>query len=332
MKHSIPFCVLALITFISCSSSKVEPQWITDKEAVYPSGEYICFVGDGDSKQKARDNAVSDMSLYFKSTVTTSLSDEFSSLTEDDKTYIKQTVTNNTQVTSSFTMSGLQYEDYYSKKQNLWYSAAYISRSSAWKQYVSEVESSKNAFYAIYNEAAKKDALRASLWYAKASEKGQEFLEKLVFAHVINPSKEKFTYNQDREVIASIPLKIQKCLEQVTLKVNTEGDFEDIINSCLIADFKDLGFSVLKSNSSSASYTAQANVNMNSKSQDDLLIAYPSIELHIFYGTEDVYSYTTFIEEKTVSYQNNVLYRTALNKLAKKINSELKEDFTHKYN
>ena len=318
---------VSLLFLSSCASSKSEPNWIIDKNVDFPSSEYICFVGEGSSKDEARTKAVTDMSLYFNSEVTTSLKDEFSSLTEDDKNYVTQKVENQTEIKSSFALSGLQYEDYYSKKQKLWYSASYISRNTAWKQYVSEVDSSKDSFYALYNAASSKDALRASFWYAKSQEKAQEFLGKLVFAHVINPSKEKFTYQEDRKVISSIPLKIQECLEKVTLRLDMEGDSEGIIQSSLTSDFKDLGFTLSKG---PASYVAHSVVSMNERQDGELYVSYPAINLQITFENETIYTFDTAVEDKTVSYNRERLVRTALAKLSSKIHEELQSDFKAK--
>lgn len=69
-KHFISFSVVLLfIPLLVFSKSVQVPDWILNKNAVFPSEIYISGLGDGKSKEAARNDAIAEVSRYLKTNV-----------------------------------------------------------------------------------------------------------------------------------------------------------------------------------------------------------------------------------------------------------------------
>lgn len=82
--------ILAAVMFISCSTTggNSRPKWIDAPDSVYPAALYVSAVGESTKREWAEQNALSNLSRYFKTSVsvTQDVSDRYLTLMDENKT------------------------------------------------------------------------------------------------------------------------------------------------------------------------------------------------------------------------------------------------------
>ncbi|MBR0496605.1 MAG: LPP20 family lipoprotein [Treponema sp.] len=72
IKRSLAISFLSIFILLSLFAKTVTvPEWISNKNAVFPSETYISGLGEGKSKEAARNDAIAEVSRYLKQALKT---------------------------------------------------------------------------------------------------------------------------------------------------------------------------------------------------------------------------------------------------------------------
>ena len=326
MKKSLILPLLFFTAFSLFAKNDV-PEWKTNLNSVYPDSKYIARNGYGSSPDDAKIQALADISNYFNTTVTSSVNTTLSSVSSETGQSETRSLLSEASIKSNVNLFGVEYtEPYYSKKEKLYYCAAFIEREKAWTQYKPNVEQKKNITYGFYNKAQDSDPLSGCKYYAKAWESSKDFFEAVEFARILTPAKAK-AYDSDCAVFTQIPSLMLNAKQQCSMTINVEGDFGNQFTQSLIKVFSGLGFSISKK-AENASYTVKAKIDNNAVNSGEIVAIYPTLELSLLSknGTP-IYSYSAEYE-KQAAYS----LETAQNRGYKKYTAILEEDLPKDFN
>lgn len=318
------FLLVFMFSFISTvcfAKPSQEPEWFRNHRKQFPSSEYLAQRGSGTTAEDAKTDAASQLARYFQSTVSANLSTTMSSITAGSSVQEETRVIDEVNVTSEVQFIGLEFtESWYYKAEKKWYAVAYIVREDAWVQYRPKIESEKTKFHSFLKKAeSEEDPYTKISLYRSAWKASGDFMEKLEYGRIINPREEE-KYSADRTEIAEIPSKIEKEQKKLTVRVNIEGDYGNIVETAVKNALEKCGFVV----GTKGTYTAQAVVFSNPSGEDPVSVM-PAVTVLIKNSMEkSVYSYEAKLTEKTVAYTLENAQKKAFPKLAEKIREEIK--------
>ena len=312
--HSPRFCnflpillssLFVSFLLISCASTPQNndvPEWVLDCHAAFPSDTYLSAGGESATKEGSRTEAAPSLARFLKTEIETQTHAASLMNSEDNSTNIRRTLATETNLSSSVSLSNLEYtEPYYSKKQKTWYCVAYIEREKAWEQYKPGVEKAKNEFYSFYkNACGESDPFTKCAVMGKSLKSGEDFLEKLDFARILHPKKEA-AYEKDRKTVSEIPALIASEKEKCTLYLAVTGDYGNIISSSVSLVLSKSGFKITKSQKE-ANYTANVFVETNANETEPISMC-PSLDFKIeSKAGKTVYAVQVKSEKKTLAY------------------------------
>ena len=263
-RYSFPIIAVFLaLIFAPCANAAMPgsvPTWVTNFRAVFLAETYIAALGVSDSSSGAKAEATADLARYFKTSVSAD--------------------SNAIDIQSQVEMLAVEYtEPYHFKKEKKWYCAAFIERDKAWEQCKPAVESAKSGFYAMKNSAdSESDPLTKSRLYAKAQKSGDNFLQKLEMARLVNPTKES-AYSADRKAVSQMPALVASEREKCSVCLDIAGDFGNIMAACVSKALANGGFKIAKTKKEAA-YIATALVQDNAIGSDPISIT-PSVDLKV---------------------------------------------------
>ena len=322
----ISFFLTILLSSCVTNSSIPAPEWFPDYRTAYPDASYIAQRGRGDTEENARTEAAAQIAMYFKTSVNASLRTSFQA-TETAGSVEKSTrIENDIDIKSDVDLFAVECtEPYYVKKDKKWHCVAFINREKAWNRYEPEIENAKSEFFSMKKNADDEDEPYLKVFsYKKALDAGKVFIEKLEYARILSPEREK-AYSEDRKAVSIIPSLISQEKEKCTVFLDVKGDYGNIMSSSLEKSLSNLGFKVSK-NQSSATYTAIASIDANAIG-DDPIAVHPSLDLKITSKNDrTVFSHQTKISQKTVAYSFENALKKSLPLLAEKSEGEIRTE------
>ncbi|MDR0722994.1 MAG: hypothetical protein LBF75_09445 [Treponema sp.] len=139
-------CVL-LLSYISLLNAYVAavPSWYPDPARVYPKSRYLSALGIGNTEKEAKASAMTDIALYFKSTiqVENALIFQYNQVMEGK--YLKESreieETNATRITSMAEFRGIRFtEPWHNTEDKEWYIAGYIDQEESLELWQRRIE------------------------------------------------------------------------------------------------------------------------------------------------------------------------------------------------
>lgn len=316
------------VTFSLVAKSPKIPEWVTDKNAVYPDVKYLSQVGIADKKDKAKTEAVAAISRYLKTTVESDLSTTFTAI--DGKENVS--VIDQTKISSEIELFGVQFtEPYYIRKEKKWYCVAFIDRAQAWTQYQPIVEQEKIKFYSFFNKTQDNPNLLERIDNYKAAwNAGRKLLEVLAFGRLLNPVAEE-KYKADRENVATIPQQLSMVIQESTLYVEISEDYENMIKNAVYRQFSEYGFPIVNQKSLSC-YTLKVDVNTNYSFDGEIHSVYPQLSVSIIYqDTKSMFEYSCS-QKKVAAYHKDKVLKNSFTALANDINQNIKTKLRESFN
>jgi|GEM_PF-1125705 len=317
---------------VSCASApkEEEPAWIASPDTEYPSAAYITGLGDGTTKQEAKNNAAAEISRQLHTHVESIISTDFAARTQHGLHDTTRTTTRNVTITSGIELSGLSYtQPYLRKAEKTWYCLASISRKTAWTQFQKQIDQSREAFYAVYNNMPKDNPIKADVWYSRAQDAADAFLSQLAFASAIDNVRERTDYAADRTVIAELPVRLDELHQLITLRIASSPDFPGQLRTELSQTLSSMGFHLTDTG---AQYTAQVRLDYNEQaaadSGDTIYIERPVLTLELYNGNTSFCTCSTAQNIKAVSFTRSDAQRRAVQALTAAVRADFKQTFT----
>lgn len=295
MYKKIIFSVFLLFSISFVFAKPSEPDWFKNYRTTFPNSEYLAQRGSGTSAEDAKTDAASQLARYFQSTVSANLSTTMSSIITGSSIQEETRVIDEVNVTSEVEFIGLEFtESYFYKPEKKWYAVAYMVREDAWIQYKPKIDAEKTKFYAFLKKAElEEDSFTKISLYKKAWNFSGDFMEKLEYGRIINP-KEENKYAADRMEVAELPAKIEREQKNLTIRVNLNGDYGNIVEAAIKTALEKGGFIV----GSSGNYTADVIVSSNPNGENPVTIM-PAVTVSIKNSSgKAVFSYEAKLTEK----------------------------------
>lgn len=317
---------ILLLAFVSpVFATENIPTWMHDKNVVYSPSEYISAIGFGKSKKLAKENAISEISRYLKTEITATVQAESKADSYNGKTNYSQKLEENVIISSSATLSGLEYTNpYYSKKEKIWYYLAYINREAAWNQYLPKIENEKSVFYSFYDKALyEKEPIFKCKFYKMAEEPAENLLAALDYARLLQPKNGEL-YAAERKTVTELPSLIESEKIKCSVFLDIKGDYGNIFASAISKILAENGF-IISVDKNKSNYIATIDVENNSIGENPLSII-PSIDFKLYGKYKAVYSLNDRLENKTVAYELEKAQKKAYPKLAEKFCEKLSTD------
>jgi len=126
-KISFVIFLFPIFFVISCATTPVQqvPSWLTtDVKFVYNENEYLSAMGDGNSEDLAKFDALNKLSQYFETKVR---SEGTALRTTKDSSFSSASV-QTISVRSNADLFCVEYDKYFDKKQKKYYCVAFINR------------------------------------------------------------------------------------------------------------------------------------------------------------------------------------------------------------
>ncbi len=334
----IPLFLLFISLFLlnACSSkpkketvSIPEPEWISNKNSVFPDSLYLAQLGTGTTANEARNNSIAQLASYFNTNVKSLIEGEtYTYNSSNDPGKVERTIKSSTVTYTDLALFALETEEpYFLGRENKWYCCAHINRKDAWNQYEPLVRDNKNTFYSIFSLAKEaSEPLERIRIYKQTETASEEFLASLYRATMFSKKLTDEAFGQDRAIIASIPGLVQKEKNNCLLCLKTSGDLGGIISSTVNSIFTDLGF-VTSDNEAKSYYIVESMLDYNEIKEDDLFIYYPSVKIIVKSQNKTLYVYENKTD-RVLSYNESKAKKTACDGIAELLQKELADDFT----
>jgi len=321
---NILFIVLLLFVSPIFATENI-PTWVYDKNSVYPSTEYISAIGSGKSKKLAKENAISEISRYLKTEIKTTVQAVTKADSYNGKTNYSQKLEENVTISSSATLSGLEYTNpYYSKKEKTWYCVAYINREEAWNQYLPKIESVKSAFYSFYDKAiAENEPVFKLKFYKLAEEPAENLLASLDYARLLQPKNSEL-YATERKTVTELPSLIESEKIKCTAFLDIKGDYGNIFASAISKILIETSF-IISDDKNKSNYIASIDIENNTMGENPLSIT-PSLNFKLYGKYKAIYSLSDRLENKTVAYELKKAQKKSYPELADKFCEKLSAD------
>lgn len=304
------------------------PEWVHNKNSVYPERRYLSQIGTAKDKEKSKTEALAAISRYLKTTVESNLSTTFTAANNKEKV----SVVDETKISSDIELFGVQFtEPYYVRKEKKWYCVAFIDRAQAWVQYQPQIEQEKITFYSFFNKASDNPNLLARIDNYKAAwNAGYSFMEALSFGRIINPVEEQ-KYKADRENIALIPQLLAATIEESPLYLDISSDYENLIKNAVGQQLSDYGFPLV-SKKSSAMYTVKVEVDTDLAYSDEIYSFNPELSLTILWKeTKSMFKYSCR-SKKVAAYHKDKVLKNGLSQLANDVTENLEAKLNETFN
>lgn len=323
----------SLFLTISCASTTKnqipEPEWITNKKAVFPDAAYLAQLGTGITAQEARNNSIAQLASYFNTNVKSLVEGETLTYnSSNDLTKVERTIKSSTVTSTDLELFALETEEpYFLKRENKWYCCAHINRKDAWNQYEPIVRDNKNSFYSIFGLVAKTtDPLERIKIYNQTEAASEVFLGSLYKATMFSKTLTDKAFGEDREVIASIPGLVQNEKNNCVMCIKTKGDFGGTLSSTVNSIFSSLGFTT-SDNAEKSNYIVESEVLYNEVKEDDLFVYTPSVKLSVKSQNKTLYVYENKLD-RILSYNETKAKKNVCDGIADLLEKELAADFS----
>lgn len=292
----LSFFAITINVFASKKNNDV-PEWVKNHNAVFPPTEYIAFQGSGNKAETAKNNAVSGLSYYFSTQVSSKkeLNYKSTEISEKNKStfFSQQDVSSVTNVSTNMNLVAVEFTDvYYDKKAKTYYCVAYMNIETAWSQYKPTVNRARDNFYGFYKKGTEDtDSFSRIRFLGYAYNAATEFLDTVSFAQIISESKVTAEYGNDMQVMAKVNSVLQSEKIKNKLFITVNEDSSDVVFSAVSGVFNDEGFSITQ-NRDEATYNVYAEIDYNQSQDGKIIVMRPSVRVVVAGNSGDVYSFS----------------------------------------
>lgn len=290
-------------------NSEQAPLWITaDVSSSYNEKEYLTALGEGSSGDSARSDALNLLTQYFDTKVhseglaiRSTINSSFSSSSEQ---FIS--------VKSKANLFCVEYDEYYDRIQNRYYSLAFINRLKAFNFVKPSLENSRMLFPQAYYNSLQKDCLLDKIIGIRHSWSVlPDFYEVYNFARAIMPERAK-AYEEVDALAKESVLSFKELCTSVLIKIQGTGDTALLENSEIIAELSNqltnMGFTV--GNSQKVNCIALVEVKSAITETRETFQTYPEISIKILEKGKEKITYTKKLSKVAGFDKETVIRRT----------------------
>ena len=219
------------------------PAWLVHTDVCFPQDEYVSALGTGNSIQASREDAISQLVLYFNSKITVNNTSSLSVKEANDFVDKERSTSSEVSVFSEAELPTLSFtESYFHDKSGKWYVCAYIDREEATKISILKVK------IGIKNVESALRSLKKSpyfLQFISLSKTLKDVVALQMAVGVVNV----LSYSSAEEIHSKVVALESECEEklqvlkgQMKFSIDIENDFDDAISIALQETLENKGF------------------------------------------------------------------------------------------
>jgi len=249
----LPLLLLASFV-IGCASGpdtgsgKKRPAWIDDINSAYPEDTYLAVVGEGDSLQKAKANAASDVSLIFqnKISVDNTMESRFAELVNNgvlDSVSESTVMTENINQQSTQELTNMKFGESWVDDMGKTYVVGYIDRMETGQIYKVRIEDQAKIVVHLLGRSMDQDTLLGTYAFLDAAfavAMGNEVLIEQL--DIINPAIKRVIhlgYN-----LGDLKTARADTAQRMNFRVQISGDSDNRVSPLVVGVINDMGFGV----------------------------------------------------------------------------------------
>ena len=211
-----------------------EPFWVLHKDARFPQEVYVSALGIGQTIQASREDAVSQLILYFDSQIEVNTASDISIQETKDsldktKNYSSQVV-----IASEAQLPSLSFtESFFNKESNEWYICAYINKEEFVKISIVEVQTSIQNIESSLKSIKKTSHFSKFINLSKTLKEMDLLQKRARQIAILDFANGERIYSKIRALKNDCFEQREQLKDRIRFSINIENDFEDILSSAL---------------------------------------------------------------------------------------------------
>lgn len=245
---------IVAVFFFSCVSGPSpsgngggsRPAWMDDLNTLYPEDQFLAVIGEGDSLQKAKANAASDVALIFQNriTVDNTMESRYEELMSSGVlagVSESTTITENINQQSNQELTNMKYGESWVDNMGRTYVIGYIDRFETGNLYKVRIEDQAKVVVHLLGRSNSQDTLLGRYAFLDAAfvvAMGNEVLIEQL--DIINPAIKRVIhlgYN-----LADLKAQRADTASRMSFAIRVQGDIQNRIEPIIASIITDLGF------------------------------------------------------------------------------------------
>ena len=277
MRKRITILIFTFLSSALCFASS--PKWITDLEKAFPTEDYVRAVGEGNSESSAKKAALSELSSYFKQTIS-SQTQALKSIERENSSYIeKDDVRQNLITSTKLELFSVHYTNtVYDKNLEKFYVCAYLVRKDVWNVISQKMDVVMNNCKSSLKQINKEtEILNQLIQFNRTEQLYSDFYSLYEMALAIYPHRcSEYTAFAEKIVLELSVLSSIRA--QAAIKVIVNGDKQNRIKGKICSLLSQNGITVAETN---ARYVLNADVIWNESQFNGIYSSIPQIQITV---------------------------------------------------
>ena len=276
------FCIIISVFLISCASvPSAQLTWDSSPNAyrqIFPVNRYIAQRGSGTTREAAELDGATRIARFLDSEISTHRSniEIVGILTYETYMEIRSFAQ------SQINLYGIRYvaDTYFDRRRREWVTVAYINRDEAWQVYAPRFRLQATTYNELFLSAYREtDSFRRVLRFITAQNHANDFelQSSNIFGQLLHPTRMNEEFSSVRTNMSRLPRLLDDARRNVSIYIDTHGDFNLMITNAFSRELSALGLSVTN-NRSLATTICRVTVTEGRGLQDTLTFYNPSLQ------------------------------------------------------
>ena len=316
------FIVIASLLFahsLSAIAAQKVPLWVTNRTAQFPDNQYVSALGSGSTMQEAKDDALSQLALYFNAQVAVEQNAHLS-MTEGGEKH--RSIENGVSVKSDAEVPQCSFTTpFRNEKPVEWFVCAYIERSVAADFCTAQLERCVSSVQIALNSFSKKSPSFADMQILSEEKHNLARAEKLLENLILLSRSAQDTHSAKiRRLRADMEASLAKARSVATFRVAIQGDNGGEISTAIKKILVSQGMSL----SPRGRYCVSGKLSMTFSENDVGVFARPNISLNVIDEASGKSVYSFIKQYKKRGHKNADGART---KALVEVEKDIRENF-----
>ena len=323
------YVLLIWVLFFAVQGFAQKADWYLDRQSVYPHKDWITAEGRGENEEKAKENALENISLYFQTSTNVVI--------KAIENYNEASVANNklvtgnkslkksTTITSTAEFFGIQFTTpIYDDKTII---LAYINRDDVFKVYEQRIRNNVDVLKALMTVA---EDWNNPVYGIRAAEIAKPIIdltaEEARMARLIKNVPDDYFTDVD-DLVKRVNVALEFCKTHLVFKISVKNDYENMLKQALGDILEDAGYEVSDEN---GYLTIDAKVTSDVEKNDAGIFIYAGFAVTLkTHDGKDFFSYSRNMPKKGHK-SESMAYKRAFQSIQTELESSFMEEFNAK--
>ena len=323
------YVLLIWVLFFVVQGFAQKADWYLDRQSVYPHKYWITAEGRGENEEKAKENALENISLYFQTSTNVVI--------KAIENYNEASVANNklvtgnkslkksTTITSTAEFFGVQFTTpIYDDRTII---LAYINRDDVFKVYEQRIRNNVDVLKALMTVA---EDWNNPVYGIRAAEIAKPIIdltaEEARMARLIKNVPDDYFTDVD-DLVKRVNIALEFCKTHLVFKISVKNDYENMLKQALGDILEDAGYEVSDEN---GYLTIDAKVTSDVEKNDAGIFIYAGFAVTLkTHDGKDFFSYSRNMPKKGHK-SESMAYKRAFQGIQTELESSFMEEFNAK--